>query len=1047
MVDMKKLYLLLFIAQSLLCAAHPIDASKARQVALQFIQTQYQNSPALKSRVRKNPQLDLAYTQVSEVGNVFYVFNQLQEQGFVIVSADDRSTPVLGYTSNGAFDINHLPEGLKELLNSYDQQISYAVKNNVGRSRAPRDRSDIAPLIQTQWNQRKPYNNLCPIDPRTTERSVTGCGATAIAQLLYYHQYPSTGKNSISYEWNGRTYSADFSQVNFQWDKMKLTYDDDTPDTDNAVATLLYNCALSMKSEFTSDDTNSWFDTEFLTKYFGYKDQINMLWKKDVSDDVFENTIYQDLYKGLPVFCWAENFVGDFSHIFLIDGCNKDGLFHMNFGWGGYCDGYYQLTPIDVGWANMDVFQTIMYNIQPDIPGKWFLQTDDGRYFEMSSFGSIETDQNSETDLLLLDISGNIIASGFTEVSFVQTDGSFPSSSITGDANGDGTVDISDYIGVANHILGIPQTGFNVDAADVNKDGVIDISDYIGVANIILTGNVGGTVKAPQKYRFEGHETPMNPMALEVTYEKDGGYVTTFTDLVTFLRHGQSERYAWKPSSSSALNYNSQGKAFDISHVKMISRNVEHTSTITLPKLSSLKLSDVKVVGDKDIVTIDEKGQYKTTSDILNAVTLDGKPLYSCWASADSIKRVNKADLNALETAIRCLLEIFPLAADQTSDKDFLHLKDMVRDIRETHELAEAIDASIIKNGYFIREEVEPQLEKAIEKMISILGWDKLVTSDKYLNRSPVPPAGLRYDGGGMRLTINESEWVLLGSFKYGWRCKMTAGNYSRFGYTAIVKGEINKNGELVIPDYNIFHYLVKPQRVTSSFFDHIEFWKIENWDKVVEFYSQSYHFVIGDIEFDDMTWDEEKKENIKMDFSSNNDVVVALGPNNHPSVYFYNIIQLFAKPVLKMAQSFIKDEFFGGDYQYVTEHFVEKMLFDASFMSSINLILCDTEYSDVKKHALIAQKVLEQFKNYYLEEIDGVVEDGIFLVFKVTAEDKQIIKNEFDDAFWQLEMIKKYGNYFMGMLGLMEDDVIFNLDFDYNDSGLVIPDIPGYDL
>ena len=99
------------------------------------------------------------------------------------------------------------------------------------------------------------------------------------------------------------------------------------------------------------------------------------------------------------------------------------------------------------------------------------------------------------------------------------------------------------------------------------------------------------------------------------------------------------------------------------------------------------------------------------------------------------------------------------------------------------------------------------------------------------------------------------------------------------------------------------------------------------------------------------------------------------------------------------------------------------------------------------KFDALIAQKVLEQFKKYYYEEIDGVVEDGIFWVLKVTAEDKQIIKNEFDDAFWQLEMIKKYGNYFMGMLGLMEDDVIFNLDFDYNDSGLVIPDIPGYDL
>ena len=535
---------------------------------------------------------------------------------------------------------------------------------------------------------------------------------------------------------------------------------------------------------------------------------------------------------------------------------------------------------------------------------------------------------------------------------------------------------------------------------------------------------------------------------LEVTYEQNDTLQSSFTGKVTFLRHGQSERYAWKPSSSPASHYNSLGKAFDISRVKSISRNVEYTSRLTLPAQSSVKLSDVVVVGDKDEVTIDEKGQYKTESDYLSAMTADGKPLYSCWASADSTGRTNKADLNAMETAVKCLLELFPLAADQTADKDFQHLKDMVRDIDETRRLAEAIDASIVKNGFFNRKDVEPQLETAVRKMISLLGWDNLAAANSRIARSPVPPTGLKYDGGGMTVTVDESRWVKMSTFDFGWRCKLTASNYSRYGYTAIVKGEFKENGELYIPDYNVFHYIVKPQRVTSSFFDHFEFWEIDNWDKVGDFYSQSYQFMTHQIEIDEMTWDKEITDNISIDFESSNDVVVALGPDKHQNVYFYNIIQLFAKPILKKVQSFVKDEIFEGGYEWdITEHFINKMLLDASFMSSINFILIDTEYSRFEKKSLIANKVLGKFKDLLFEELEGIGQNVLFLAFKVTAKDKKRIENDFEDAFWHLELVKKFGDFFLGMLGLMEGDVIYRMNFDFTDPGLVIPGVPGYDL
>ena len=482
---MKQIFVIALLTASLAAAANPVDVSKARQTALQFIESRSHYDSVMGSRACSAPQLELAYTHEGEAGKVFYVFNQPEDQGYVIVSADDMAMPVLGYTDKGAFDASKLPDGLKDLLNGYEKQITHSVKSNAGRRRASREWSPIEPLVRTQWDQSKPYNNLCPTDENTGERSVTGCGAVAVAQLLYYHQFPKTGRNSISYEWNGKTYAADFSQVSFEWDKMNLTYDSGTPDTDDAVATLLYYSALSMMSEFTSYDTNSWFDTEFLPKYFGYKDEIHFLWKSDTSNDEFENIIYQDLRKGLPVFCWAEA-SEDWSHIFLIDGCNKDGLFHMNFGWGGSNAGYYVLEPIDLEWINMKTFQCILYNIQPDIPGKWFVKTNDGRFFEMNSVGDIGPDPGNDTDLLVYDTSGNILASGITSVSFVQTNGTLPANSVKGDANGDRKVNAVDITEAVNYIMGKPSKGFNMYAADVNDDGKVNIRDIYAIAAIII---------------------------------------------------------------------------------------------------------------------------------------------------------------------------------------------------------------------------------------------------------------------------------------------------------------------------------------------------------------------------------------------------------------------------------------------------------------------------------------------------------------------------------------------------------------------------------
>ena len=484
---MKRLFIsIVCLLECIQLSAGPVDVSSARQVALQFIEARHHNDSESKTRASSEAPLELAYTQNGEVGNVFYVFNQSQDQGFVIVSADDRSAPILGYADKGSFEINNLPVGLKDLLMSYDKQISYAVKNNIGQSRAvSKDRKEIEPMIQTRWDQGAPYNNLCPIDPDTGERSITGCVAVAKAQLLFYHQYPKTGHGTISYEWKGRTLSADFTHANFEWDKMKLTYDSETSDTDNALANLLWYCAVESYADFGSDLTPGSFDTDRLTTYFGFKNGIKWLSRDDVSEETFEETIYQDLSIGLPVLYCADD-PSLWGHAFLVDGYKKGGYFHMNFGWSGDDDGYYMLSAIDLGWVNFTSNHNILYNIQPDIPGKWFLQTNDGRCFEMSSVGCIEADPNSETDLLLYDISGNIAASGFTEATFIQTGGVSPLNVSKGDANGDGIINVVDIVVVADYIKGRHPILFIYDAADVTGDGNVNNNDINGIVNIIM---------------------------------------------------------------------------------------------------------------------------------------------------------------------------------------------------------------------------------------------------------------------------------------------------------------------------------------------------------------------------------------------------------------------------------------------------------------------------------------------------------------------------------------------------------------------------------
>ena len=224
--------------------------------------------------------LQLAYTATSGDINQFYVFNSADNTGYSIVAADDCVPALLGYSDSGNFDYADMPDNMKAWLESYQEQIDWAIANGVNapatESRAIRP--EIAPLIKTQWDQSAPYNNLCP-DYAENVKSASGCVATAMAQIMKYHEWPVKGKGSNSYNCyntaigvNFGTLSMNFANTTFDWANMTDRYTSSSTAAQNdAVATLMYACGISVNMMYgPSSGAQSIKASEAFINYFDY---------------------------------------------------------------------------------------------------------------------------------------------------------------------------------------------------------------------------------------------------------------------------------------------------------------------------------------------------------------------------------------------------------------------------------------------------------------------------------------------------------------------------------------------------------------------------------------------------------------------------------------------------------------------------------------------------------------------------------------------------------------------------------------------------------
>lgn len=347
------LVLLLALGYSSLQAKR-ITQWQAQQQAYSFWGKQMPQKAKAKSRT----------ATTASPSDAYYVFNN-DAGGFVIIAGDDAVTPVLGYTSTGSFDAENLPDGLKDLLKSYERQIAALGDNYVANQTATRAAFTGEKLLKTaEWNQMAPFNKYTP------KNYVTGCVATAGAIVMKHHGYPAKGIGSHSYTWNGKTLSANFEH-DYDWASMPVKYDGTNDAAFDGVARLMADLGVAVEMNYAKDGSGSYIGdlVTALQKYYGYSKLSHLMAIEDVGAEAWNGRLREEIDANRPVLYAASDPTRG-GHAFVIDGY-KDENFSVNWGWGGYCDGFYQigaLNPESAGKPTGDKYnvdQSAVFGMEP----------------------------------------------------------------------------------------------------------------------------------------------------------------------------------------------------------------------------------------------------------------------------------------------------------------------------------------------------------------------------------------------------------------------------------------------------------------------------------------------------------------------------------------------------------------------------------------------------------------------------------------------------------------------------------------------------------
>jgi hypothetical protein len=375
----KNLLFALFTVITFSIFAENVSIYQAEKVALNFYFEQYNR---FEGQVSYDQLFILsAFTETDGIENFYYVFH-INQGGFVIVSADDRLKPVLGYSFENPFGLENQPSNVQWWSQNYADQVKYARENRLEQDNQTaelwhiylddhfkffptwKESKVVEPLLTTTWNQNWPYNYYSPLDPAGPGgHALAGCVATAYSQLLYYWRYPLHGSGYHCYTPTSNPQygeqCADFENTWYRWDEMC-----DAPGGVNtAIAELLYHVAVAVEMDFGPSASGAMGYPEQMEPWFNLSTDYDSLRRDFYTDGEWVNIIVEQLNQKFPV-----GYIGFTSnmtsgHMWVCDGYQDSTYFHMNWGWGGSSNGYYLLNNLQ----GFNTFQFIGINFYPDM--------------------------------------------------------------------------------------------------------------------------------------------------------------------------------------------------------------------------------------------------------------------------------------------------------------------------------------------------------------------------------------------------------------------------------------------------------------------------------------------------------------------------------------------------------------------------------------------------------------------------------------------------------------------------------------------------------
>lgn len=359
-----------------------VPANEALEIAGEFL-TKNSDVAKVKTRAGGLPELKIVYTDAisgtrSDANQqpTYYVINY-GDEGYVLVSASKGTYPVLGYSTEGKFDPDKIPSNMKDLLNGYAKEIRFAnahvkIDNQIKQMRSSaiagtysvmNAQTAVRPLLaDIHWNQAPYYNAYCPYN------CPVGCVATATSQIMRFYEYPSRGTGYHSYNSSYGTLSFNYN-YDLNWNNMPKSV---LRGPNDDVASFCYGVAVGLNMGFSPSGSGTYQQQvpAMLKKYYSYPAAVTSLERSDYSTTQWESIVRNELDNGRPVqYAGSGNGGG---HSFVCDGYSSNGYFHINWGWGGYSDGYFLLNALDPsglgiggGSGGFNYWQTIVVNFAP----------------------------------------------------------------------------------------------------------------------------------------------------------------------------------------------------------------------------------------------------------------------------------------------------------------------------------------------------------------------------------------------------------------------------------------------------------------------------------------------------------------------------------------------------------------------------------------------------------------------------------------------------------------------------------------------------------